>query len=33
MALNDITFQKQNGGMGRTAPNADPVSGLGAGAI
>ncbi len=28
MALNDITFQKQNGGLGRTAPNADPVSGL-----
>ncbi|MDR2964030.1 MAG: DUF2586 domain-containing protein [Bacteroidales bacterium] len=26
--LNDILFEKQNGGMGRTAPNADPVSGL-----
>lgn len=28
MALNDIIFQKQNGGMGRTAANEDPVSGL-----
>ncbi|MDR0872171.1 MAG: DUF2586 domain-containing protein [Prevotellaceae bacterium] len=28
MALNDIVFQKQNGGMGRTAPNEDPISGL-----
>ncbi len=26
--MNDIIFQKQNGGMGRTAPNADPVTGL-----
>lgn len=28
MALNDITFQKQNGGMGRTAANEEPISGL-----
>jgi hypothetical protein len=28
MALNDIIFQKQNGGMGRTAANEDVVSGL-----
>ena len=28
MALNDIVFQKQNGGMGLTAPSDDPVSGL-----
>ncbi|HOU67600.1 MAG TPA: DUF2586 family protein [Paludibacteraceae bacterium] len=28
MALNDITFQRQNGGMGRTAASEDPVSGL-----
>jgi hypothetical protein len=26
--MNDIIFKKQNGGMGRTAPNNDPVSGL-----
>jgi hypothetical protein len=28
MALNDIKFQKQVGGMGRTAASEDPVSGL-----
>ncbi|MDR2009221.1 MAG: DUF2586 domain-containing protein [Bacteroidales bacterium] len=28
MALNDIKFTKTNGGMGRTAANEDPVSGL-----
>jgi hypothetical protein len=28
MALNDIIFKKENGGMGRTAPNEDPISGL-----
>jgi hypothetical protein len=28
MALNDIRFEKQNGGIGRPAPNQDPVSGL-----
>jgi hypothetical protein len=28
MALNDIIFQKQNGGMGRVSASEDPVSGL-----
>ena len=28
MALNDIKFEKINGGMGRTAPNEDVNSGL-----
>lgn len=28
MALNDIIFQKQNGGMGRASANEDPISGL-----
>ena len=28
MGLNDIIFQKQNGGMGRRTANEDPVSGL-----
>ena len=28
MALNDIKFQKQSGGMGRVAASEDPVSGL-----
>ena len=28
MALNDIYFQKQNGGLGRTAAGEDPISGL-----
>jgi hypothetical protein len=28
MALNDIIFQRQNGGMGRTAASEDPISGL-----
>lgn len=28
MALNDIIFQKQNGGIGRTSASEDPISGL-----
>lgn len=28
MALNDITFSRQNGGMGRKASSEDPISGL-----
>ena len=28
MSLNDIVFQKQNGGMGRVAASEDPISGI-----